>query len=133
MRVAILAVLLVTPPAFGHKLVLAVTPLADPPRLRVQAGYDDGTPADGATATVQDSAGVEAGRAALDANGVGELPLPKGRWAVTVDDGAGHRVMVSGENDIPVRPDGPNRWVMVAAGLALIGGWAIWRRMGAGR
>ncbi len=125
---AALLLLLTAAPAFGHKLNVTVTPVADPPRLRVEASYDDGTPADGATVTVRDAAGVEVGRTALDGQGVGELPWPAGGWTVAVDDGAGHRASVSGMDDQPATTAGPNRWRMAAAGAVVIGGWAVWRR-----
>jgi hypothetical protein len=105
----------------AHGLEVTVRPLPGG-RLHVEAGYDDGTPAEGATATVSDALG-ERGRATLDARGVGELPEPAGRWRVVVDDGVGHRTAVDGYAERPALP----RWPFAVAGVGLIAGWAGWR------
>jgi hypothetical protein len=127
MRLAALALLLTAAPALAHKLNVDVTPRTDPRRLAVRAYYDGDDPSDGATAVVRDAAGAEVGRATLDANGEGSLPWPAGEWAVTVDDGAGHRTTV--RFDRRGTGESPARWFAVLAGLLLIGGWAGWRRM----
>ena len=126
MRLAVLSVLLGASPAFAHKLTATVTPLP-PDRLRVVAGYDDGTPADGAVAVLR-AGEVEVGRATLDANGTAELPQPVGDWLLVVDDGAGHRTTVKGSAGSAVETGAPSRWVMTGLGLAVIVGWAVWRR-----
>lgn len=131
MRVALLVLLITAPAAFGHKLAVTVQPLSDPRRLEVTAVYDGGDPSDGATAVIRDASGAEVGRTTLDSNGVGILPWPTDEWVVTVDDGAGHRTTV--RFDRPSRGVSPNRWLMLLAGLLLIGGWTLWRRIGAKR
>ena len=122
-HLALSTLVLAAGPAFGHKLLVTATP---GPPLRVTASYSDGTPADGATAVVTGAGGAEAGRCTLDADGAGELPQPAGGWAVTVDDGVGHRGSV--RSDRRGSGEGPARWLTLAAGLALVGGWVGWRR-----
>ena len=126
-RLGALLLVLSAGPAFGHGLAVVVTPVP-PDRLRVEAGYDDGTPADGATAVVTDRAGREIGRGTLDERGVCEVACPPAGWVVTVDDGAGHRTSVSGEREVVASEgDRPVRWVAAVVGLAVIGGWVVWR------
>lgn len=121
-----LCTLILTGPALAHKLNVTVAPVP-PDRLRVEAGYDDGTPADGATAVLTTPDGVEMGRGTLDDRGVCELARPAGGWVVTVDDGAGHRA--SARFDRRGNGGGPARWLLLAAGLLLIGAWVRWRRL----
>ncbi len=130
MRLTLLVVVLLPAPALAHKLTVTVTPAGD--RLRVVAVYDGGDPADGATAVLRDATGAELGRTTLDADGAGELPLLPGDWVVTVDDAAGHRTSVRGQGSGVPGPVSGDRWLAVAVGLLLIGGWAGWRRTRSG-
>lgn len=124
---SLVAVLLLAAPAFAHKLNVTATPVP-PATLRVEAGYDDGTPADGATVVVTDESGAEVGRGVLDERGVCDLPRPVGRWAVTVDDGAGHRANIAGETGPATTASRTNRWAVAGVGFFLIAGWVAWRR-----
>lgn len=115
-------------PAFGHKLNVTATPVP-PASLRVEAGYDDDTPAEGATVVVTDETGAEVGRGTADERGVCVVPRPAGRWAVAVDDGAGHRTSVSGEAQPASTTGGLGRWAAAGVGVSLVAGWAVWRRV----
>ena len=75
--------------AAAHDLKADVKPLAD--SVRVEAGYDDGTPAGGARVTVTDDAGAVVAEGVLDERGVWSFPTPgPGDYRVGVES-AGHR------------------------------------------
>lgn len=75
--------------AAAHDLKADVKPLADV--VRVEAGYDDGTPAEGARVTVTDEAETVIASGVLDERGVWSFPTPgPGSYRVVVES-AGHR------------------------------------------
>ena len=76
--------------AVAHDLIAKVDPAADP--IRVEAGYDDGTPAQGARVEVtdDDDAGTVFASGVLDERGRWSFPTPgPGRYRVVVES-AGH-------------------------------------------
>jgi nickel transport protein len=108
-------------------------------RVRVEAYYDDDTPADAAAVTVTDAANVVILEGKTDAKGVWEFAAPPpGRYAVKVNAGDGHvakRTITIPEpdgaagsiSDGPTRAafTGPTRWVLAAVGVAAIGGLTV--------
>jgi nickel transport protein len=133
---AILLVLALPLAAAAHGLDLEAN-LKDG-RVRVEAYYDDDTPADAAAVTVEDAANVVVLGGTTDAKGVWEFAAPKpGRYVVTVNAGDGHVAKrtitipapaadreAATISDGPTRAafTGPMRWVLAAAGVAVIGG-----------
>src|SRR5262245_50468112 len=60
--------------------------------VRVEAFYDDDTPAENATVTVTDAGGKVVAEGKTDARGVWTFPAPPpGKYNMVVDAGAGHR------------------------------------------
>jgi hypothetical protein len=118
--------------AVAHKLeVVAKLPADAPTELRVEVGYDDDTPADGARVTLRDPTGRPVAEGTTDERGVCVLARPAaGRYTLTADDGAGHRATLPLEvgdgsgRPPPGRPAVP----MTAVGLAVIlgGTLAVW-------
>lgn len=81
--------------AGAHDLRATVKLLPD--AIVVEAGFDDDTPAEGATIVIADSAGVELARGKTDARGVCRLSaLAPGNYVATVES-VGHRDEVSFE------------------------------------
>jgi len=75
--------------ASAHDLIARVNPSVDP--IRVEAGYDDGTPAEAARATVTDADGNAIASGILDDKGMWSFPRPgPGRYEIVVEL-AGHR------------------------------------------
>lgn len=106
-----------------------------PNQVRVDAGYEYGDPADGATVTLTDAADTEIARGKTGADGACLLPRPKaGLYKVTVDDGAGHRESVlldvpASEGELAAAATAKrNRWLMAATGLAAIAGMTVLAR-----
>jgi len=86
--VAVAVALFVPGTAAAHDLKADVKPLAD--MVRVEAGYDDGTPAEGARVTVKDDTGTIVAEGVLDERGVWSFPKPgPGSYRVVVES-AGH-------------------------------------------
>lgn len=106
-------------------------PNADP--IRVEAGYDDDTPADGAKVTVTDAAGAVVASGVTDDRGVWTFSRPgPGRYTIAVES-AGHRDAVGLEIPVAGGPAGVfERWRMdkrvgLAVGLAaLLGGTGVY-------
>lgn len=130
MRSALLVVLLSPMSAFAHKLeIVAKLPADAPTELRVEVGYDDGTPAEGATVTLTDRAGKPVAEGATDDKGVCVLERPKAGWyTLTADDGAGHRAVVRPKiGDVGTTEPPPSRPAvpMTVVGLAVIVGGTL--------
>ena len=87
---AALAVALVSPSrSQAHDLKASVNALADP--IRVEAGFDDDTPADGARVEVTDAEGRTIASGVLDDKGLWSFPKPgPGSYRIVVEL-AGHR------------------------------------------
>src|SRR4051794_2381438 len=124
-------------PAFAHHLLSTAKLVGD--RLRVEAYYDDDTPAQEARVTVrQDDRVVTEGR--TDEKGVWTCPRPEpGTYTVrvvSVGHAAEPATVVVGEPEPtpavePVPDERARRtytpWGRLAAGLAVIGGlWVAW-------
>src|SRR5688572_19729541 len=76
--------------ARAHRMDVEVTD--DGRTLRVVVGYDDGTPAEGATVTLATAADDVVRTAATDEKGVCEFPRPPaGAYRVTARDDLGHK------------------------------------------
>ena len=87
--VAVAVALLLPGAAHAHDLIAKVNPAADP--IRVEAGYDDDTPAQAARVTVKDDTGTIVAGGVLDERGVWSFPKPgPGSYRVVVES-AGHR------------------------------------------
>jgi hypothetical protein len=111
--------------ALAHRMEAVAT--ADAAVLRVEVGYDDFTPSEGAEVTVTDAAGVVVASGTTDENGVCMFPRPPaGTYRVTVNDHAGHKTTLmltlpeSEAELISASTEKRNRWLMTAAGLGLI-------------
>jgi hypothetical protein len=111
--------------ARAHKMELEVTVAGGV--VRAVAGYEDGTPSEGAAVTLASAAGAVVASGTTDEKGVCELPRPPaGRYTVTANDHAGHKVTLT--LDVPASEAEVsssatakrNRWLMTAAGLAAI-------------
>jgi hypothetical protein len=139
MRLLIVATVLLagSSPAFAHHLLSKATLVGD--RLRVEAYYDDDTPAQEARVTVRvDARVVVEGR--TDEKGVWTCPRPEpGTYTVrvvSVGHAAEPTTLVVNERE-PTPPADPapddrarrthTPWGRLAAGLAVIGGlWVAW-------
>jgi LPXTG-motif cell wall-anchored protein len=120
--------------AAAHDIRAAVPdPNADP--IRVEAAFDDDTPADGVKVTVADAAGAVVAAGVTDGRGVWAFPRPgPGAYTIVVE-GFGHRAEVG--LTVP-GAGGPaevtSRWrldkrIGLAVGLAvLLGGSALYAR-----
>lgn len=102
---AALALVGVTPgAASAHDLRAKVIVTAT--EVRVEAGYDDDTPADGAKVSLAAADGTTLASGTLDATGRWATPAPPpGNFTVVVDD-VGHRDRVAFTIDTPTA-DGP--------------------------
>lgn len=117
--------------ADAHDLRARVDAAADP--IRVEAGYDDDAPAEGAKVTVTDAAGAVVAQGATDDRGVWSFSRPgPGRYTIVVES-AGHRDAVGLEIPEAGGPAGVfERWRMdkragLAVGLGvLLGGTAVY-------
>ena len=90
---ALAAALLAPGRAAAHDLKAEVNADADP--VRVVAGFDDDTPAEGAKVTVTDAAGAVVAAGVTDERGVWTFPRPgPGTYRVVVE-GVGHRDAVT--------------------------------------
>ena len=123
--------------AAAHDLRADVNPATDP--IRVEAGYDDGTPADDARVTVTAADGTVVASGKTDERGVWTFPLPgPGRYTVAVES-AGHRDTVGLEVPEAAAPTVFARFrldktVAVVLGLALIlGGTLLFVRVSRAR
>jgi hypothetical protein len=123
--------------AAAHGLRADVTPTADP--IRVEAGYDDGTPADDARVTVTAADGTVVASGKTDERGVWSFPKPgPGSYTVAVES-AGHRDAVGLEVPEAALPTvfarfRLNKTVAIILGLALIlGGTLLFIRVGRSR
>jgi hypothetical protein len=136
--VALIVVLVLPSAALAHKMdVTAAIPEADPTTVREVTGYDDETPAEGATVELLATDGSVAASGTTNENGVCVLPRPRaGRYRVRVADDGGHAAAVT--LDVPesaaelaeARTERRNRWLMAAVGLAVIaGGTVLVRRL----
>src|SRR5437763_1558459 len=86
----VLVVVLLAPAvARAHDLKTVVT--IGPDVVKVEAGFDDDSPAEKARVTVTDTSGATVGGGVLDERGVWSFPRPApGRYTVVVES-AGHR------------------------------------------
>ncbi|MDB5307441.1 MAG: hypothetical protein JWO38_1643 [Gemmataceae bacterium] len=92
-------------------------PASDP--IRVEAGYDDDTPAEKAKVTVTDAAGNPVAAGVLDERGVWTFPKPgPGSYTVVVE--------ITGHRDA-VRLEVPE-----AAAPVVYSGWRLDKRLGLG-
>ncbi|MFO0849726.1 MAG: hypothetical protein U0871_14415 [Gemmataceae bacterium] len=113
----------------AHKLeVVAKLPPDAPAVLRVEVGYDDDTPAEGAKVTLTDRAGAVVATGTTDERGVCTLVRPAaGGYTLTADDGAGHRATlpleVGGPDGGPTRNKPQVPFTLV--GLAVIVGGTL--------
>ena len=114
--VAAVAVALTAPtPAAAHDLRAVV--MIDATTVRVEAGFDDDTPAGNARVTVTDTAGAEIAAGTLDERGTWSFPTPgPGDYRVVVES-IGHR----DEVPVPIRA-GPT--------AATYAGWRLDRSLG---
>jgi nickel transport protein len=131
-HVLVILALVLTPSALhAHAIGLSCRLIG--PEVRVEAYFDDDTPARQATITVRDSAGVTVAQGRTDDQGVWTFPRPAAAaYEVTVDAGAGHRakqqLVVPESTEAPSQlGNGPSRseftqvpWRRLAAGLGLI-------------
>lgn len=114
--------------AAAHKLeVVAKLPPDAPAVLRVEVGYDDDTPAEGAKVALTDLAGAVVAAGTTDEKGVCVLARPAaGGYTLTADDGAGHRATLPLEvggagPPAPTKPQVP----FTLVGLAVIVGGTL--------
>lgn len=110
----------------AHDLKAEVNPAVEP--IRVEAGFDDGTPADGARVNVIDAGGHTIVAGVLDERGVWTFAKPgPGSYRVVVEQ-AGHRDEVFLDVSESSTPTAISRWRMdkdigLALGVAvLLGG-----------
>jgi hypothetical protein len=133
-RLAVIAVAaagLLPGAAAAHRM--DVTATADATTVRVVVGYDDETPSEGATVTVTDAAGKEVATGTTDATGLWVFPRPPGgKYFVAANDHAGHKVppllLTIPESEAELASaatEKRNRWLMTAAGLAVIAGLTV--------
>jgi hypothetical protein len=116
------AVVLSAGRAEAHDLQLVVkVPRDSPEVLILEAGFDDGTPAEGAKVAVTDAAGKAVAEGKTDEKGVCKLTRPgPGKYTATVE-AWGHRdrvefeIVESGEGEY--RGWRPNQAVGLAAGV----------------
>jgi hypothetical protein len=124
---------------FAHAIGLDVKPIGE--RVRVEAYYDDDTPAQGAKVTVRDGEQRTVAEGRTDDQGVWTFAKPKpGKYTVVVDAGDGHAArkshVVDGEESPTAEKitNGPARedftspaqrvgWTLV--GLAAIAGLTL--------
>ncbi len=105
---AVAALLLAPAAASAHNLKVSATIGAD--RVRVEAGYDDETPAQGAKVVVRDAGGVVAS-GTTDDRGTWAFPAPgPGTFTVRVEQ-AGHANEVTFDVAAAPAPDAPPRTV----------------------
>lgn len=123
--------------AAAHAIGVDVKPMGE--TVRVEAYYDDDTPAKGAKVWVEDESNARVAEGRTDENGFWTFPTPDpGRYTVRVDAGDGHaarKTLRVGEEQSGVQTssDGPNResftgpqrWAMTGIGLAAIAGLTI--------
>ena len=102
--------------------------------VRVEAFFDDNTPAAAAKVTVTDEAGTEVAAGVTDSAGLWTFPTPPpGEYRIRMDAGVGHvarrkftvpDAATEGAtiSDGPTRDEatGPWRWAKAAAGLLII-------------
>ena len=127
--------------AAAHDLKADVNPAIEP--IRVEAGYDDGTPADGARVTVTDAQGSTIAGGRCDERGVWHFAKPNpGCYRIVVEQ-AGHRDEVILDVPEAAPPVAIGRWRLdknlgLAVGVAvLLGGTGFFmlvrrRRIAAG-
>lgn len=139
--VVVLAAAAAPQSAAAHDLKADVNPALDP--IRVEAGYDDDTPADGARVSVLDAQGSTIAAGQCDERGVWQFAKPgPGRYRIVVEQ-AGHRDEVILDVPEAAVPLASGRWRLdknlgLALGLAiLLGGTGLFmlvrRRRVAGR
>jgi prepilin-type N-terminal cleavage/methylation domain-containing protein len=122
-------VALLTPAgAAAHALKASVDPTADP--IRVEAGYDDDTPAEAARVTVTAADGTVVASGTLDERGTWAFPKPgPGVYSIVIEV-TGHRDAVrlevpEGSNPLVYARQHLDRWLGVAIGLALLLGGTL--------
>jgi nickel transport protein len=137
------AVLFTAGPASAHALYAEARLRGD--TVTVEVFYSDNTPARDAAVSVRDKGGQEVASGRTDDEGRWSFPRPAaGKYAVTADAGAGHRVSVpitiptdtvlkthTPAPDEVIVTGGPTReeltrfpWLRAALGVAAIGGLA---------
>lgn len=138
-RAAAVLVLLLPAVAAAHAIGLDVKPAGE--TVRVEAYYDDDTPARGAKVWVEDESKAVIVEGRTDEHGVWTFPkLAPGRYAVRVDAGDGHaakRPLTVGDDpsaslsDGPSRESftGPRRWFLAGVGVAAIAGLTLLLRL----
>jgi hypothetical protein len=133
--VVVLAAAAAPQSAAAHDLKADVNPAVEP--IRVEAGYDDGMPADGARVTVLDAHGSTIAAGSCDARGIWQFGKPgPGRYRIVVEQ-AGHRDEVILDVPEAAVPLAMSRWRLdknlgLAIGLAILlggtGTFVIFRR-----
>jgi nickel transport protein len=90
---AAVAVAVLSPSRAGaHALDLTVRVPPGGPEITVVAGFDDGTPAEGAEVVVTDAAGRVVARGKTDEKGVWKFAKPApGMYVATVEEARGHK------------------------------------------
>ena len=113
--------------AHAHKMDMVATP--DERVVRVVVGYDDDTPCEGATVTLANAAGDVIATGTTNERGVCEFERPAaGIYTIRANDHAGHKASVelplpqSEAERVSAATVRRNRWLMMAAGLAMIAG-----------
>ena len=120
--------LFVPPRANAHDLKATVNPEVDP--IRVEAAFDDDTPADGARVAVIDADGKTIAAGVLDEKGVWSFAKPgPGTYRIVVEL-AGHRDVVFLEVPEAAPPTAIVRWRLdkdlgLAIGLVLLLGGTL--------
>ncbi len=110
--------------AFAHRMMLEAKVDGE---VKIVVGYEDETPAEGATVRLRNAANVVVAEATTDETGTCTFARPSpGKYLLIAEDDTGHRATL--ELDLPGRAEDVvetataprNRWAMGAVGVGVI-------------